>query len=175
LAEKIKILIIDDSVLARESLKKAFSTDPELEVIATANDPYEAVRELRKNVPDVITLDLHMPRMDGLTFLKKLMQQHPIPVVVISSMTQSGRESAIKALEYGAAEVITKPRIVSNNEFNENSQKLCRSIKAASKANISILKRHIDHNRAGSKQNIDSFHPNSSKLVIAMGASTGGT
>ena len=173
--KKIKILVIDDSHLARESLKKAFSTDEELSVIATANDPYEAVRELRKNVPDVITLDLHMPRMDGLTFLKKLMQQHPIPVVVISSLTQSGRETALRALEYGAAEVITKPRIVSNKDFNENSIKLCRSVKAASKANIRILKRHVDHNQAKNVDNVAAFHPDSSKVVIAMGASTGGT
>lgn len=172
---KIKIMIIDDSLLARESLKKAFSTDDELEVIATANDPYEAVRELRKHVPDVITLDLHMPKMDGLTFLKKLMQQHPIPVVVISSLTQSGRETGIKALEYGAAEVITKPRIISDKEFNENSQKLCRSVKAASKANIKILKRQGLQNVNNTIDHISSFHPKSSRIVIALGASTGGT
>jgi two-component system chemotaxis response regulator CheB len=171
---KIKILIIDDSALVREALKEVFSTDSELEVIGMANDPYEAAKMLRTAVPDVITLDLQMPRMDGLTFLRKLMQQHPIPVVVISSLTQKGKESAMKALEYGAAEVVTKPKINSSSDFASSSEKLCHTVKAASKAKLSILKSSPTVKRS---QDLDDLpkHRVIRDTIIAMGASTGGT
>ena len=108
--KKIRVLIVDDSAVVRQTLEEVLSSDPEIEVMATASDPYIAAEKIRREVPDVITLDVEMPRMDGITFLQKIMTQHPIPVVICSSLTEAGSETALKALEYGAVEIIQKPR-----------------------------------------------------------------
>src|SRR4051812_32106879 len=99
--KKIKVLIVDDSAVVRKALTEILNSDSAIEVIGTAADPYIAANKIQHDSPDVITLDVEMPRMDGLTFLKKIMSQHPIPVVIISSLTAKGTETAIKALEYG--------------------------------------------------------------------------
>src|SRR5208282_2120017 len=109
--EKIRVLIVDDSAVVRQTLSQILSTDPLIEVIATASDPFVAAERISEQVPDVITLDIEMPRMDGLTFLRKIMTQHPIPVVICSSLAGNGTQSALKALEYGAVDVIAKPRV----------------------------------------------------------------
>ena len=98
-SNKIKVLIVDDSAVVRQTLQSILQSDHQIEVLGTAADPYFAAKKIAKEVPDVITLDIEMPRMDGLTFLRKLMAQHPIPVVIISSLTEKGAETAIKALE----------------------------------------------------------------------------
>ena len=98
--KKIKVLIVDDSAIVRQTLSAILEQDPEIEVMGTASDPFYAANKIKTEVPDVITLDIEMPRMDGLTFLKKIMSQHPIPVVIISSLTVTGTETAIRALEY---------------------------------------------------------------------------
>ena len=108
---KVRVLIVDDSAVVRQTLSEILSSDPEIEVIGTAGDPYVAAERIAENVPDVITLDIEMPRMDGLTFLKKLMSQHPIPVVICSSLADEGAQSTLRALEYGAVEIITKPKL----------------------------------------------------------------
>ena len=108
---KIKVLIVDDSAVVRQVMSEVLGSDPELEVIATAADPYQAAQKIADQVPDVITLDVEMPRMDGLTFLQKLMSQHPIPVVMCSSLAEEGSETALKALELGAMDIITKPKM----------------------------------------------------------------
>jgi two-component system chemotaxis response regulator CheB len=102
---------VDDSAVVRQTLSCVLSSDPEIEVIATASDPFVAADRIAAQVPDVITLDIEMPRMDGLTFLKKMMSQHPIPVVICSSLADEGAQSTFRALEYGAVEIITKPRL----------------------------------------------------------------
>src|SRR5271154_5618993 len=99
---KIRVLIVDDSAMVRQTLSEILSSDPEIEVMGTAGDPFVAAERIAEQVPDVITLDIEMPRMDGLTFLKKLMSQHPIPVVICSSLAEAGAESTFRALEYGA-------------------------------------------------------------------------
>src|SRR5688500_1830734 len=104
--KRIKVLIVDDSAVIRQALAVVLSSDHELEVIGTAADPYIAVSKIALERPDVITLDVEMPRMDGITFLRKIMSQHPIPVVIISSLTAKGTESATLAMEYGAISVI---------------------------------------------------------------------
>ena len=111
MAGKIKVLVVDDSALVRQTLSQIISSDPLLEVMGTAADPYFAARKIAEEVPDVITLDVEMPRMDGLTFLRKIMSQHPIPVIVISSLTDKATEMGIRALEYGAVDIITKPQL----------------------------------------------------------------
>jgi two-component system chemotaxis response regulator CheB len=100
--DKIRVLVVDDSAVVRQTLTDILSSDPEIEVMATAGDPYVAAERIRDQIPDVITLDIEMPRMDGLTFLKKIMSQHPIPVVICSSLADEGAQSTLKALEYGA-------------------------------------------------------------------------
>src|SRR5208283_193938 len=102
---KVKVLIVDDSAVVRQTLQSILSSDADIEVMGTASDPFFAAKKIAQEVPDVITLDVEMPRMDGLTFLKKIMSQHPIPVVIISSLTARGTETALRALEYGAVEI----------------------------------------------------------------------
>ena len=103
--KKIRVLIVDDSAVVRQTLSSILQTDPQIEVMATASDPYIAAKRIQTEVPDVITLDVEMPRMDGITFLRKIMTQHPIPVLIISSLTEEGSQTALKALEYGAVDV----------------------------------------------------------------------
>jgi len=129
--DKIKVLIIDDSAVVRQTLSSILSSDREIEVIGTAGDPYIAAKKMRKEAPDVITLDIEMPRMDGLTFLRKLMAQYPIPVVVISSLTERGSETGLKALEYGAIEIITKPNMNTKQFIEESKIRLIDAVKAA--------------------------------------------
>lgn len=134
--KKIRVLIVDDSAVVRQSLSSILEADPEIEVMGTASDPIIAVKKIQKEVPDVITLDIEMPRMDGLTFLRKIMAQHPIPVVVISSLTTKGTEVAMKALEYGASEIIGKPSMNPDVFFKESHIMLCDVVKAAALSKI---------------------------------------
>src|ERR1700691_1863968 len=107
----VRVLVVDDSAVVRQTMTNVLSSDPEIEVIGTAGDPFVAADRIQEQIPDVITLDIEMPRMDGLTFLKKIMSQHPIPVVICSSLAEEGAQGALRALEYGGVEVITKPRL----------------------------------------------------------------
>lgn len=138
--EKIRVLIVDDSAVVRQSLSSILESDPEIEVMGTAADPIIAVKKIMKEVPDVITLDIEMPRMDGLTFLRKIMSQHPIPVVVISSLTAEGTEVAMKALEYGASEIIAKPSMNTAKFIQESKIMLCDAVKAAAQAKLARKK-----------------------------------
>lgn len=137
---KIRVLVVDDSAVVRQSLTSILESDPEIEVMGTAADPIIAVKKIMKEVPDVITLDVEMPRMDGLTFLRKIMSQHPIPVVVISSLTTAGTEVALKALEYGASEIIGKPAMNPDVFFQESHIMLCDVVKAAAHAKLTRKK-----------------------------------
>ena len=109
--KKLRVLVIDDSASVRQAMTAILSADPEIQVIAAAADPFAAARYIQEEVPDVITLDVEMPRMDGITFLRKLMAQRPIPVVMCSSLVEEGSEPLLQALEAGAVDVILKPRV----------------------------------------------------------------
>ncbi|MDH5381411.1 MAG: chemotaxis response regulator protein-glutamate methylesterase, partial [Cyclobacteriaceae bacterium] len=184
--EPIKILIVDDSALVRQTLQEIFESDPDLTVIDTASDPYVAVKKMREHVPDVITLDIEMPKMDGLTFLQKLIAQHPIPVVIISTLTEQGGDMAIRALEYGAVEVITKPKLNTRQLLEDARIRLCDIIKAA--ADAKIARKSTQQNNT-TVRSIEKKHsadviiqkPEGKKIfqttdrIIAIGASTGGT
>ncbi len=179
--KKIRVLIIDDSAVIRQTLTEIFESDPEIKVIATATDPYMATQKLRQEVPDVITLDVEMPRMDGITFLQKLMSQHPIPVVMVSSLTSKGSDTALKALEYGAVEIIEKPKVAAKQFLEESKMILCDAVKSASKANVKLLLSSLK--KVPPKLTADAIlsKPNSHAMiqttekVIVVGASTGGT
>ncbi len=176
----IKILIVDDSALVRQSLTSIFEKSKEIEVIGTASDPYIAARKIQKEMPDVITLDVEMPRMDGLTFLRKIMSQQPIPTIIISSLTDRGTQTAIRALELGAVEVISKPRLHAVEFFNEYKDKITNAIKAASSArvhrrsNINHVPQKLSADAIISKKPLRSMIKTTEKIV-AIGASTGGT
>ncbi len=176
---KIKVLIVDDSPLVRQVLKGIFEADKNFEVIGTAADPFIAVKEISKHTPDVITLDIEMPRMDGLTFLKKLMKQHPIPVVIISSLTQEGSVSAIRALEFGAVDIITKPKIVTHANFEEIKIQICDSVKAAAQAKVrKRMEVHVTPKHGADvllSRRINKSMEETTDKIIALGASTGGT
>jgi two-component system chemotaxis response regulator CheB len=186
MTKKIRVLIVDDSAVVRQTLQSILSTDPEIEVMGTASDPFFAAKKIAQEVPDVITLDVEMPRMDGLTFLKKIMSQHPIPVVIISSLTAKGTETAMRALDYGAVEVIAKPQMDTKKFIEESRIKLCDAIKAASLARIrrktvpAVTELHVQPKLSADAilpkiQPSESSMIRTTELVVAVGASTGGT
>lgn len=177
---KIKVLIVDDSPVVRQSLGEVLSADDGLEVIGAAVDPYQAVSIMRENAPDVITLDIEMPRMDGLTFLQRIMAQHPIPVVICSSHTTEGSDVTMKALEYGAVDIVTKPRLATETFLAEYQILICDAVKAAARVRPERL-----INRTGSRRKLTADailakgNPDiaiaRTETVIVVGASTGGT
>lgn len=179
----IKVLIVDDSALVRQTLAEIISSDPELEVIGTAADPYFAARKMAEVTPDVITLDIEMPRMDGLTFLRKIMSQHPIPVVIISSLTSKATEMGMRALEYGAVELITKPQVNTKNFLEESKVIICDAIKAAARSRIArrkilsppVVEPKLSADVILPKQTVSSTAITTTEKIIAVGASTGGT
>ncbi|MDP2689869.1 MAG: response regulator, partial [Deltaproteobacteria bacterium] len=179
--KKIKVLVIDDSAVVRQTLSGIISADPHLEVVATAADPYIAAERMKEHAPDVITLDVEMPRMDGITFLHKLMGQRPVPTIIVSSLAGRGSETALKALEYGAVDIIQKPHIGTRQFLEESRILLCDAIKAAAVAKINPpSSRPL---RAAPRHTADAVMPapgarsmiKTTEKVVIVGASTGGT
>src|SRR6202522_3172594 len=123
-----KVLIVDDSSLMRQLLTEILSSDPELQVIGTAGDPFIAREKIKALNPDVLTLDIEMPRMDGLTFLEKLMRGHPMPVVMISSLTERGADVTLRALDLGAVDYVSKPRLDVSNGTLELSRDIIAKV-----------------------------------------------
>jgi two-component system, chemotaxis family, protein-glutamate methylesterase/glutaminase len=178
LKKKISVLIVDDSALMRQVLSEILQSDHEIEVMATAADPYIAAKKISEQVPDVITLDVEMPRMDGLTFLQKIMSQHPIPVVIISSLTAKGADSAVLAMVYGAVEVVQKPVMV-GTMATESKQHIIDVVKNASKARLRRRSAAAQQQVLASAAVVHGGNTKSlvqtTDKVIALGASTGGT
>jgi two-component system chemotaxis response regulator CheB len=133
-ARRLRVLIVDDSASIRMVLSDIIAAEPDMEVMATAGDPYVAVERMRQSVPDVMVLDIELPRMDGLTFLRKIMAQRPIPVVICSSLTQQGSDKMIQAFSAGAVEVIAKPRVETAQALQESRMLVCDAIRAAAHA-----------------------------------------
>jgi two-component system chemotaxis response regulator CheB len=179
----VRVLVVDDSAVVRAALSQVLSLDPDIEVMATAADPYIAAERMRDQLPDVITLDIEMPRMDGLTFLQRLMAQHPLPVVICSSLAEEGCETTLRALEYGAVDVILKPKLGTRQFLEESQIRICDAVKAAAR----VRTRRRDPSRrplAEPKLNADAMLPprprsdamlQTTERVVALGASTGGT
>lgn len=182
MGRKVRVLIVDDSAVVRQTLEDILSSDPDIEVVGTAIDPYVAAERLKKDVPDVITLDIEMPRMDGLTFLQKLMKQHPIPVVICSSVAEKGTDNALKALEYGAVEIINKPKIGTKKFLEESSIRLIDKVKAASMVPARRVKPMAAPMKVKPKLSADAVIPmgrvqpmGATEKICLVGASTGGT
>ncbi len=168
----IKVLIVDDSAVVRKILSEELSRYEDIEIVGTAVDPYVARDKIVKLKPDVITLDLEMPRMDGLSFLSKLMKHYPLPVIVLSSLTPKNSETAIKALDLGAVDVLCKSGSAYSTQ--DVSLSLAQAIRAASKARIEPHQTKPGDKREKVKLS-SSLLTKTTHKVIAIGASTGGT
>jgi len=181
---KIGVLIVDDSASVRQMMTQILESDPDIEVVGTAADPYIAVERIRQNPPDVITLDVEMPRMDGLTFLDRIMSQHPIPTVICSTLTEAGSDIALQALERGAVEIITKPRLGTQEFFEESRFRICETIKSAARARLRKLRINRAAPHVPPKLTADAVLDRApahgamiqtTEKVVVVGASTGGT
>jgi two-component system chemotaxis response regulator CheB len=183
-------LIVDDSATVRQTLASVLASDPEIEVLGVASDPYVAARRISEELPDVITLDVEMPRMDGITFLRKLMAQHPIPVVMCSSLIEAGSETLMQALEAGAVDIILKPKIGLAEHLVESRIRICDAVKAAAGARIKGRRDSEGPVRASGvihepekKLTADAMLPpptgramaRTTESIVCIGASTGGT
>ena len=183
-AKKIRVLVIDDSASVRQTMTAILQEDPEIEVIGAAPDPFSAARRIQEEVPDVITLDVEMPRMDGITFLRKLMSQCPVPVVMCSSLTEEGSETLLQAMEAGAVDVILKPRIGVADHLAEHNLQIRDVVKAASRARVKGRPaRELRPSGPEKKLTADAVLPppsgramsRTTEMVVCIGASTGGT
>lgn len=186
--KRVRVLIVDDSASVRQTLSTILGNDPEIEVIGVAADPFVAAKRLREDIPDVITLDVEMPRMDGITFLKKLMAQHPIPVVMCSSLVEEGSETLMQTLEAGAVDVILKPKIAAADHLAEQAMLICDTVKSAARARLGRRRNAPPAAPAGLKTpapklTADAMLPpvahgamaKTTEIIVAVGASTGGT
>lgn len=169
----IRLLVVDDSALVRDVLAQGLNSDPGIEVVDTAGNPYIARDKIVEHRPDVLTLDVEMPRMDGVEFLRKLMPQYPLPVVMVSALTEKGKRITLEALEAGAVDFVTKPKADIARSLQQMMMELRTKVKIASTANVS----HWKHKRAPVTTRLQSTRAleESTDKVIAIGASTGGT
>jgi two-component system chemotaxis response regulator CheB len=182
--KKIKVLLVDDSAVVRQVLQAILDQEPDIQVIGAASDPIFALDKLSKEWPDVIVLDVEMPRMDGITFLKKIMSEHPTPVVICSSLTEKGAETTMQALAAGAVDIITKPQIGLKKFLQESSHELVHAVRAAAQANVKRVSRVAAVPLpVAAKLNADVILPaadghamaQTTERIVAIGTSTGGT
>lgn len=173
--KKISVLVVDDSAVIRSLFKQMLNAQPDIEVVDTAEDPYEAREKIKRLNPQVVTLDIEMPKMDGLSFLEKIMSLRPMPVIMVSSLTQKGAQETMRALEIGAIDCVSKP--VSgglDNSLENIATELAEKVRAAAQANLSVMAATALHSKKDEKK--ISFSPSSSMdtFIIAIGSSTGG-
>jgi two-component system, chemotaxis family, protein-glutamate methylesterase/glutaminase len=140
MAEKIKVLIVDDSALVRQVVSQALATDTGIEVIGTASDPLFAMQKMQGQWPDVLVIDIEMPRMDGITFLKKIMAERPTPVVICSSLAESGAQATFEAMAAGAVSIITKPKIGLKSFLEDASNDIVQAVRSAARANMRAVR-----------------------------------
>ncbi len=168
----IKVVIVDDSAIVRQVLSRELARARDIQVVASAPDPYAARDKIVELKPDVVLLDLEMPRMDGLSFLKKLMKHYPLPVIIVSSLTPKGGELAVEAINAGAVDVMCKPG--SSLSVNNMSEALIEKIRGAAWARVNKTAKHADQGGI-SRSQIRITQAKMTDTVIAVGASTGGT
>ncbi|HKY90994.1 MAG TPA: chemotaxis response regulator protein-glutamate methylesterase [Nevskiaceae bacterium] len=170
---RIKVLVVDDSALMRKLLTEFLAHDPHIDVVGSAPDPFVAREKIKQLAPDVLTLDVEMPRMDGLTFLENLMRLRPMPVVMVSSLTEAGAEVTLQALELGAIDFVTKPKIDLEAGIRQYADELIAKIKTASKARV----RGLSSQAGGTPRVVAPARRlfRTTEKIIAIGASTGGT
>ncbi|MDH5300958.1 MAG: chemotaxis response regulator protein-glutamate methylesterase [Gammaproteobacteria bacterium] len=180
---KTKVLIVDDSAVVRQVLSSILNKDPSLEVIGAVVDPILAMKRMEMDWPDVIVLDIEMPRMDGITFLTQIMQQRPTPVVICSTLTEKGTETAMQAMAAGAVDIVTKPKIGLKDFFEEEASMLVQAVKGAAKGRLMAM-RQLAAKRAGTMRpapvlktapSREGAMARTTQGVVAIGTSTGGT
>ncbi|MGE4531812.1 MAG: chemotaxis response regulator protein-glutamate methylesterase [Acidithiobacillus sp.] len=178
MTKKIQVFIVDDSAVVRQVLQAALSQDPDIAILATAQDPLFAWDRMQRQWPDVVILDIEMPRMDGVTFLRKIMQEHPLPVIICSSLAESGAQITLDALAAGAVQIIQKPQTGLKDFLQKDAPEIIRAVKAAARANL----RNMRPQRLASLEttiaapvSADLLLQKSTEKVIAVGTSTGGT
>jgi len=180
--QKIKVMIVDDSAVVRQVLSELLGDEPGIEVQATASDPIFAMEKMRVTWPDVIVLDVEMPRMDGISFLKKIMAERPTPVVICSTLTEKGAETTMQAMAAGAVSIVTKPKIGLKRFLEDASSDIVGAVKAAAGANVRRMVA-VPQLKVGPKLNADAILPAASghamaqttERIVAIGTSTGGT
>uniref|UniRef100_UPI003B3A8B63 chemotaxis-specific protein-glutamate methyltransferase CheB n=1 Tax=Herbaspirillum huttiense TaxID=863372 RepID=UPI003B3A8B63 len=174
---KIKVLIVDDSALIRSVMREIIGNQPDMEVVGVAPDPIIARELIKQTNPDVLTLDVEMPRMDGLDFLEKLMRLRPMPVVMVSSLTERGSEITLRALELGAIDFVTKPKISIQSGMQEYADMIADKIRAAAKARVRARPSRAAEQAATPGEVLPQIRNplTSSEKLIIIGASTGGT
>lgn len=183
---RIKVMIVDDSALVRQVVTRALVRDPSVEVIGTAQDPIFAMEKMKSAWPDVLVLDIEMPRMDGLTFLKKIMLERPTPVIICSSLAESGAQVSLEALAAGAVNIITKPKIDLKAFLEDSANDILNAVKAAARANLGALRRIIappstmTTGRMAADSAVALPHRGAQMFgttdqLVAIGTSTGGT
>jgi two-component system chemotaxis response regulator CheB len=169
--DKIRVLVVDDSALMRQVLSQALAADPGIEVVGTAPDPYVARDRIKALNPDVLTLDVEMPRMDGLAFLERLMRARPMPVVMVSSLTETGCDVTLRALELGAIDFVTKPRVDLRERIHEITGEMIEKVKAAAGARLLPRRSMAAAPPVTARPSL--FR--TTETIVAIGASTGGT
>lgn len=175
MTRKISVLVVDDSALIRSMLSQIINSDPGLEVVDTAADPYEAREKIKSLNPDVLTLDIEMPRMDGISFLKNLMRLRPMPVVMISTLTQHGAPATLQALELGAVDFVGKPKTDGVSGLGDYSEEIISKLKVAARARVQALEASADVRKPRVYQPSRPDYRLRSGHLLAIGASTGGT
>jgi two-component system, chemotaxis family, protein-glutamate methylesterase/glutaminase len=177
----IKVMIVDDSAVVRQVLATVLEADPRIEVIGAASDPVFALEKMARNWPDVLVLDVEMPRMDGITFLRKIMAERPTPVVICSTLTEKGAETTLLALAAGAVSVVAKPRLGVRKYLQDAAEDLVGAVKGAACANLRCLAPRPAAAQPGPRLSADAILPagaamaQTTDLVVALGTSTGGT
>ncbi len=171
--KKIRVLVVDDSAVVRKVFTEELTREGDIEVVGTAPDPYVARDKIVQLKPDVVTLDIEMPRMDGITFLRKLMRYFPLPVIIVSSLTEAGGELAMEAMDIGAAEVICKPGEAYS--VGDMSVQLAEKIRAAARIDVKNIKRTVVPARRSSVKSPALSLAKTTNKIIAIGSSTGGT
>lgn len=172
---RTRVLIIDDSAVMRQLLSDILSRDPALEVVGVAGDPFVARDKIKALSPDVLTLDVEMPRMDGLSFLEKLMRARPMPVLMVSSLTEQGAATTLRALELGAVDFVTKPRLDVLTGTLELADEIIEKVKSAARARVRAPKPGAPPPASRAAAPVSGALLKSTNRVIAVGASTGGT
>lgn len=188
MTKKIKVMLVDDSAVVRQILAGVLNKENDIEVIATATDPLYAMDKMNQQWPDVLVLDVEMPRMDGITFLKKIMSVRPTPVVICSTLTEKGCDTSMQALAAGAIAIIAKPRTGLRNFFEQDASEIIQAIRAAAAADMRRVKAITVSNMVPAKHSIDQVLPGSKTTqatasnlhvttdkLVAIGTSTGGT
>jgi len=176
--KKIKVLIVDDSALVRKLLTEILSGDPEIEVVGTAADPLIARDKIKATNPDVLTLDVEMPKMDGLTFLANLMRLRPMPVVMVSTLTEKGADVTLRAMELGAIDYISKPKLGGTYRLADYSEEIIEKVKVASMARVKAVRASLASSpsiKEGMVSSAEMMHFKTTDKLVAIGASTGGT